>query len=98
MTLLTREELKTFLKNKTNAIKFITNKISKTEHNIEFNDNLISSILQFHPKKEEKDVQNIQSFIIKNRPPFNKPSLYIKTLNNDLDDISYKQCIDVIFQ
>jgi hypothetical protein len=98
MSFYTKDELKEKLKNKTNATKIITNKIKTIEHNKEFDDKLIKSILQFHPNKEKKDVNNILYLIIKNRPPFNKPSLYIKTINNNLDDISYKQCIDTIFE
>jgi hypothetical protein len=91
-------ELKIKLKNITNGRKYITNFINNQPINIQFNNEEIQLLLTFHPNKKEKNVDNIEYLIIRNRPPYNGKSLYIKTKNNDEDDISYILCLRVLYE
>ena len=85
--------LKERCSNMTQANRYIGNIIKNLpiEENIE--DITIKELVKHHPTKQI-NVNNIEWFKIKIRPPFNKPALYYKYKKGEnIDDISWKLCI-----
>lgn len=85
--------LKERCSNMTQANRYIGDIIKKIpiEENIE--DRIIEELVTYHPTKQI-NVDNVEWFKIKIRPPFNKASLFYKYKNSiNEDDISWKLCI-----
>jgi len=85
--------LKELCSNMTQANRYIGDIIKKKpiEENIE--DRIIIELLKYHPTKQI-NVDNVEWFKIKIRPPFNKAALFYKYKNSiNEDDISWKLCI-----
>jgi hypothetical protein len=92
-----KSELKNILKNITNSKKYISNILKLYNDGDIVNDDIILSLLTFHPTKNI-DVDNIDYLIYKIRPPYNKLALFYKYKNNDkIDDISYISCLTNLF-
>jgi hypothetical protein len=82
-------------KNITNAKKYFSNLLKQYEENINFNNNEILELLEYHPTKDIKK-ENIEYLVMKKRPPYYKLALYYK-IDNILDDISYIECLKVLY-
>ena len=82
-------------KNITNAKKYFSNLLKKYEENINFNNNEILELLEYHPTKNIKK-ENIEYLVMKKRPPYYKLALYYK-IDDNLDDISYIECLKVLY-
>jgi hypothetical protein len=99
-------------KNITNAKKYFSNLLKQYNENINFNNNEILELLEYHPTKDIKK-ENIEYLVMKKRPPYYKIALYYK-INNKLDerdsganphingtssvsDISYIECLKVLY-
>ena len=82
-------------KNITNAKKYFSNLLKQYEENINFNNNELLELLEYHPTKDIKK-ENIEYLVMKKRPPYYKLALYYK-INNKLDDISYIECLKVLY-
>jgi len=99
-------------KNITNAKKYFSNLLKKYEENINFNNNEILELLEYHPTKNIKK-ENIEYLVMKKRPPYYKLALYYKIDNklddrdsganpnkkgtSSLSDISYQECLKVLY-
>lgn len=90
----TQEELKVILKNQTTGIKMITAELSNYDTFEKFDNEVIESILTYHPRKS---ISNIQYLIIKKHPQFKTKMLCYKQHNEPEDNVSYKHCIKNIF-
>lgn len=82
-------------KNITNAKKYFSKLLKQYNENINFNNNEILELLEYHPTKNIKK-ENIEYLVMKKRPPYYKLALYYK-INNNLDDISYIECLKVLY-
>ena len=85
--------LKERCSNMTQANRYIGN-IIRTKNNEEIiEDRIIKELVKYHPTKRI-DVNKVEWFKIKSRPPFNKPALFYKYKNSrNEDDISWRLCI-----
>lgn len=92
-----KEELKTYLKNVSEGINIVNRIMYVQEINTEFNDELIESLLKYHPNAEEKNIKNIEYLKIK-KNSYGQNGLYIKIINGDEILVSYKKCIQNIFE
>jgi len=96
MSLVTIESIKKTFKNLTNGTKHITTIISNQPINIPFRNEEIELLLKQHPNKEK--ITDIEYLIVKIRPPYNTKSLYVKNINDDLEeDVSYKYCLKSLY-
>jgi len=90
-------ELKTKLKNVTHAKQYITMTLNKFHEGDLVEDEVVLTLLQYHPSKKI-NINNIEYLQLKKRPPFNTLALYYKYKSNDfVDDISYVLCIKNLF-
>ena len=92
-----KEEIKTYLKNISEGIKIINNIINNQDINVEFKNEIIESILNHHPKFNEKNIEYLQYLKIKLNM-YKKKGLYIKTTYNEEEEISYKKCVENLFE
>ena len=85
--------LKSKLKNITNAKKYISNILQQYKENDIVNNQDVLELLSYHPTKHISN-DNIEYVKIKSRKPFNTQALFYKYKNGDIeDDISYVLCI-----
>ena len=82
-------------KNITNAKKYFSKLLKQYNENINFNNNEILELLEYHPTKNIKK-ENIEYLVMKKRPPYYKLALYYK-IDDNLDDISYIECLKVLY-
>jgi hypothetical protein len=90
------DNLKKKYKNLTQGTKILTLIITTKPIDTPFRDNDIELLIKQHPN--EKKIKNIEYLIIRIRPPYNQPALFIKNIDNDKeDDVSYKSCLKNLF-
>lgn len=77
-----------------NGRKMITAKIKSYPMYSEFNDELLETLLRFHPTK---NITDIEYLIIKPHEIFRSRTLYFKKPNSPEDNVSYKLCIQNVF-
>ena len=89
--------LKKTLKNVSNGTKYMTDIIKKYNVDERVDNKELLDLLQYHPTKKIIPA-NIDYLIIRIRPPFNKPALFFKYRDCEIeDDISYVSCIKNLF-
>lgn len=91
MELLGKHALQKTLKNRTQGMKYTTSYLNKFELNEKFDDPFIRSVCMFHPQNND-----IEYFVIR-LDRFKLRTLYIKPFELPERDISYKCCIQYIF-
>ena len=85
--------LKEKCSNMTQANRYIGNIIITINNEEIIEDRIIKELVKYHPTKRI-DVNKVEWFKIKSRPPFNKPALFYKYKNSrNEDDISWRLCI-----
>ena len=77
-----------------NGRKMITAKVKSYAMHTKFNDDLLETLLRFHPTK---NITDIEYLIIKPHEIFRSRTLYFKTHNCPEDNVSYKLCIQNVF-
>lgn len=89
--------LKELCSNMTQANKYIGNIIKKLPIGENIEDSIITELVKYHPTKQI-NINNVEWFKLKLRPPFNKPALFYKYKNSvNEDDISWKLCVRNFF-
>ena len=82
-------------KNITNAKKYFSNLLKQYEENINFNNNELLELLEYHPTKDIKK-ENIE-YLVRVKGLYNKLILNYKYKNKDLETISYQECLKVLY-
>lgn len=90
-------ELKKHLRNMSTGAKVITKQLEALSVGTPFNDNMIESLLGFHPSFEEKQMGGIRHLVLRRSQPYNTIVLFFETWNGVQDDVSYKLCIRNLF-
>ena len=84
-------------KNMTTAKNYVRNILSKYLPNQIIENIIIKELVKYHPTKKI-NVDKVEWFKIKIRPPYNKPALFFKYKNNEKeDDISWHLCIKNLY-
>jgi hypothetical protein len=90
--------LKKDLKNLTTGYKVITNIIKNKVVNLKFKDDpMLLSLLEYHPTKTIQKT-NIEYLVVRFRKPYNNLSLFYKMIGSIEDDVSYRLCLQVLFE
>lgn len=82
-------------KNITNAKKYFSNLLKQYDENINFNNNELLELLEYHPTKDIKK-ENIE-YLVRVKGLYNKLILNYKYKNKDLETISYQECLKVLY-
>ena len=97
MIIYTNKELKEKLKSMTNGIKIVRQKMNKYKIDDFIEDNVIISLLKFHPTKPI-DIDNLQYLIMKLDKRYKSPTIFYKNKNsNKVEDISWKKSVRNLF-
>ena len=81
----------------TTAKNYVRNILSKYLPNQIIENIIIKELVKYHPTKKI-NVDKVEWFKIKIRPPYNKPALFFKYKNNEKeDDISWHLCIKNLY-
>jgi hypothetical protein len=82
--------------NITNGTRIVTSLINNKSIGTPFHDNDVESLLKCHPNVDK--VRNIQYLVVRKRPPYNRPALYIKNEGQESEtDVSYKASLEALF-
>jgi len=90
------EYLQTHFKNVTNGKRVVKELLANFVLDAPFDNPLLYSLIQHHPRCQEKKTNQVKAFVKRKRPPYNTESLYI-IYDDEEDDISYIQCLEGLF-
>lgn len=88
------ESLRNVLKNKTNGYEYVRKLTESIELNKEFNDPILTLLMNQHPDQEK--VKDLLYCVFRIHPTYRQRTLYIKTKNKDEDTVSWKTCVESI--